>query len=65
MLNKAICRKCLEHCKIYWDSVKEFRWDRGYISCILDTVMRVEVNGDPPDDCPYLLEHLLESQNVK
>ena len=69
MLNKEICKKCInEHYRNnpvdQWDNCgDERRWSIGILLCL--NAIRYEIKESPPNDCDYILEHMVINQNAK
>lgn len=68
MFVKEICKKCygLNRTRT-WEKVpqKEITWNRGRLACVatLDVKKLIryhKITEDPPIECYYRLEHLLE-----
>ena len=75
MINKKICQQCWEahgHGKNFtwsmgaWPSGEEMFSEEGWMQCWPDMGNvendRVLISAAPPMWCPYVLEHLMESQ---
>ena len=73
MLNQKICRQCVEQsipsfANFAWQ-VWESRWDEGIACClggvdVTSKAVDLEVKQEPPDFCPFVLEHVLENENA-
>ncbi len=74
MLSREICRQCVEQgiprfANFAWE-VWESRWDQGVVCCFTgsrDTTSQtnaadLDVKKEPPDYCPFTLEHVLEEK---
>jgi hypothetical protein len=72
MLSKRVCKSCHR----VWGKVDDEYWEEGEVFCPIgaprkfrDIGMSSEMvnnnDGDPPDECPYRLEHLLALQKKK
>lgn len=61
MLNKKVCRKCLEAQGRKWTPIRKRLWKLGVIECPATWGKQrdVFITHDPPDACPYCLEHVL------
>ena len=67
MLNKSLCQQCNK--KRYsicgWTYCDESNWKVGKVWCYLNPAIKKKANSyfyvkdNPPDECPYLLEHLV------
>jgi len=68
MLNKNVCQKCWKNYRIKnefdgsWNIVDEDDWKNDFVFCS-NTLDFIKTNRKPPTRCPYILEHLMESQN--
>ncbi len=71
MLNKNICIKCINDSFVYnkWSYMDEKRWEKETVLCPV-----LSVNGltnqkciidNPPKWCHYILEHIMEENDVK
>jgi hypothetical protein len=58
MLNKKVCRKCIEVQGRKWSQIRKRLWKLGVIECP-EVLCSVFITHDPPDACPYCLEHVL------
>jgi len=68
MLNKECCKKCHKNRLGEWDEIDDVDWRQGEIFCPDDNVELREVYGGkitepPPDDCPFILEHILTKED--
>ena len=73
MLSKRICRKCKEEIwkKYYashnlkWTQERDKKWENNLMYCFAsyEWNQRLDVTGEPPEECPYVLEHVMEMQN--
>jgi hypothetical protein len=71
MLNKKLCMKCVTEHQMNgkWWEEDEYNWKYYYIvDCPVPTTDIFEdsqeqhsINGQPPDFCPYLLEHIINA----
>ena len=59
MLNKMICKQCWN---TIWFNADDLNWENHRILCAQAHVM-VSILKDPPEECPYLLEHLMKGQD--
>jgi len=71
MLNKTICNTCS---RIHWDKLpnigqfdfqKAFNilWSQGHVYCdVCNTYFSFD--NEPPNDCPYLLEHVVNKEEI-
>ena len=63
MLNKEICKKCrlnhvYERFKNRVSCEFDRNWKRKWIECMCGKKINFRrINCNPPEDCPYLLEH--------
>ena len=70
MLNKEICQKCCSEDSIVDKSVFADQWGSGWIFCKRNRAINsgshvlpyLNIEGSPPERCPYILEHLMEDQ---
>ena len=67
MLSKKICKQCLISHRHSWSSERNRVWMFGYIYCPQkcsgnDAWMIGHVAEDPPDHCPYALEHVIHQE---
>jgi len=66
MLSMKICQKCWQSLnKTYWPSEKksESRWNCSlWVTRFEYDPMNLSTRSKPPKDCPYALEHQLETQ---
>ena len=62
MLNKQICKLCWRKYDWEWTAFVDKTWKQGRVCCNHSDWVYAEVNDAPPKECPYSLEHLLESQ---
>jgi len=70
MLNRKICEKCaVENEKNTADCIGfGHRWEIGFVRCRVKLFtgemgfVIAGINGQPPDGCPYFLEHLINAQ---
>jgi len=74
MLSKEVCKRCfnaekeiLRHWNVEYD---EFNWKHGSVNCRA-AIHRwigdagVSIQGNPPPECPFPLEHLLDTQDAE
>lgn len=70
MLNKKVCSICNK--KVNKKHMQY--WDKGIVWCVeklnretikTGVTSAVETDGDPPEYCPYILEHLMEKNHAK
>lgn len=71
MLNKNMCKKCYidGRKKEYPNSIKDWeksfngRWERDIVLCpfasVFEKVDELDIDENPPDKCPYVLEGIL------
>ena len=60
MLNKEICKKCINKGKWKWSSFDDNRWKYRELLC--RKIGEVNVNDNPPNDCKYILEHIITNE---
>jgi len=71
MLSKAICQRCYKSFNHQWFRIDEvfgngkaltpdLRWKQGFVSCF---TYRRSIRRSPPVRCPFVLEHLMETQS--
>ena len=62
MTSKKICKQCWiqKWGKQSWKSERHDDW-----KCALGMIFKIYEEKDPPNDCPYYLEHLMDNQNAK
>lgn len=73
MLNKEYCRKCriayianeyFPHSFPVLDMSFDSCWNSGIVccpkACKEDARLGYSINNKPPEQCPYLLEHLMQ-----
>lgn len=69
MLSRLVCEKCIKTYLVKFRSNGDFWWlsDTANIGngCFLIGEHRNWKYNKPPERCPYLLEHLMETQNVE
>ena len=77
MLNKEVCSKCwnarmisLNGTHIGWLSIDDEHWKKGWVTCPTEFVDKVSsgkrlIDQEPPDKCPYVLEHIVSDQDAK
>lgn len=70
-LNKSVCKRCCNthptgQGLIRWNSEDTTDWKAGRIRCPIAkpgqspaTVSAADVNGPPPEHCPYAAEHVV------
>jgi len=67
VLSKRICKKCYKHFGKEWDSEAEYEWKGmeygAHVHCPHDYTFFVLLRDNPPKECHYYLEHLMETQN--
>jgi len=62
MLSKKVCKKCWAKIGVKWGSYRQKEW------CCSDRWKRdIEIvfltkESNPPNKCPYTLEHLMQNQ---
>ena len=68
MLDMALCKRCFADGGVDWSAEYEREWHEfGVVWCRAkpDGISRwlgcQKIEKPPPEDCPYLLEHVLES----
>ena len=76
MLNKEICKRCINETnakisiKNAWSSWGNMEWSKRKVWCpnkwmdskdVMDGVISIE-RGNPPNSCPYILEHMMLSE---
>jgi hypothetical protein len=55
MLNKAICKQCIETHEVEWYELWE---NQGLVWCIHNIPYPTrKITAPPPEHCPYNLEH--------
>jgi len=57
MLIKGICKKCM----MSWNEDDDF-WANNILACPIVDNGCIRVGGQAPENCPYLLEHLVLTQ---
>ena len=61
MLNKKICRRCMAGVGTNLDIVAsdyvDDCWANGNIDCRWNC--EISITAEPPDDCPFILEHIV------
>jgi len=69
MLNKELCKKCVSNTGILftWNIYDEKHWEEDGIVCCPDDYIDKEehvrkITGQPPANCPCLLEYALINQ---
>jgi len=74
MLNKEICWKCAlreaapDKLGYKWARVTlesfDFSWKHGHVYCFgwIDYHYQWLITSNPPENCPFLLEHILQEQ---
>ena len=73
MLNKELCKRCWEHGKadnlngFGWAQIDEEDWKNKKIvvcslryAALLPHPTIIKTTEPPPDNCPYLLEHIVD-----
>jgi len=71
MLSKEVCKKCYEKHNIAWVNRESWGYEaslRGiavpsYVICPVNDI--AWIHEQPPENCPYALEHVMKTQNVK
>lgn len=67
MLNKEVCRKCIEfHSRnLYtWGYEDEYRWELGLIWCYVNTRIKyMSILELPPNNCYFYTEQLILGQD--
>ena len=71
MLNKEVCKRCIEAYEGSWCYLDEEDWDNGKVFCPPSFTSETfwKIDKGPSSKCPYALEHVvscfdLGSQNV-
>ena len=67
-LKKDICKKCLDKYRPQsWQHMGEIQWSFGLCDgCPVKPYDKdVDISHDPPENCHYALEHLMEFQDEK
>ena len=62
MLNRDICRKCINF-KYIWHSSEERTWKEEFCESPYETKKIFNTTNCPPNDCPYLLEHIVSAND--
>jgi hypothetical protein len=63
MLSKEVCKRCTAIEVVHgWLISDDRRWFRGYLVCPF-SYTDVLINDDPPERCPYRLEHIVENHS--
>jgi len=70
MLNKKICLKCSLRIDVP-ENTMEYIWKAlGFVDCyskihehtLMKKWQRWDIRKDPPEHCPYILEHILNAK---
>jgi hypothetical protein len=60
MMNKSVCKRCINDVfKAKWTLKDESLWERGLVCCEIGSFAVRSIKLKPPEECPYLLEHLV------
>ena len=65
MLSKRVCSNCWnmyasKFPPLEWNIQDEQRWEQfGVVSCNHDGLEDININEEPPDDCPYKFEQAI------
>lgn len=63
MLTKRVCKKCIiRNCQgsSTWTANDEKNWEAGFVICSFQFMkQRLYLGNDPPEECPFILEHLV------
>jgi hypothetical protein len=70
MLSKVVCKRCRVTCDgadAKWNATSEMRWEKcRAVICIAElyrdacqTGTEVGIDDQPPENCPFKLEHLM------
>jgi len=64
ILSKKICISCYKKQNWKWARYYEFHWkgNDGRLWCVINYEFR-RAKFNPPDNCPFYLEHFMEFQN--
>jgi len=71
MLSKEVCKQCYDrvpNIQWHWKALHEGDWKKGWVWCFHDfkaTASAVYVREDPPEDCPFTLEHKMATQDLE
>jgi len=65
MLSKEICKKCINS-EDKWDKYDEKNWKKFCeVICLIGHEGRpdnISIKEEPPENCPFTLEHIMETQ---
>jgi hypothetical protein len=64
MLNKKACSRCIFSLRspLATENMFNYSWENGHVYCPARTGYPSRIyliKDDPPNDCPYILEHLV------
>ena len=65
MLNKDICKRCVEENFGHWNRLNENDWNKGRVACPHRGKLKQgkrSICNEPPERCAYSLEHMLCSE---
>ena len=58
MLNKELCQRCWKKYD-YWDDHNPAFWKKDYNFCPAK-MDKIKINKKPPNNCPYILEYIVQ-----